>query len=319
MFPCRNLDAHRVIDGGGHLACRETLPDQGIELPLLLGKKWLHRFRRKLDARGPDRLMGILRLLARAVDIRFLRHKARPVVHRQEIARLFLRQLRNAGGIRAHIGDETDRAAFPKLQAFIELLREHHGPAAGKAELPRGVLLHAACREGCGRLPAPLALLDLLDGERGLLQLPHQIHALPFIVQRQLFPVHMGELRIEHRRLALPELEADGPVFLGAECLDLLLPVADQLHRHRLHPPGGKPFPHFAPEQRAQLIAHDTVQHAARLLGIHTVHANGPGFLYRLLDGRFRNLVKYDAAVALRVDIQNMRQMPRDRLSLAAR
>ena len=41
--------------------------------------------------------------------------------------------------------------------------------------------------------------------------------------------------------------------------------------RHGLHAPGGEPAAHLVPEQRRDLVAHQAVQHAARLLRVHQV------------------------------------------------
>ena len=63
------------------------------------------------------------------------------------------------------------------------------------------------------------------------------------------------------------------------EGADLALALDDQPQRDRLHASRGKPAPHLVPQQRRDLVAHQPVQHAPRLLRIHQVRCSpGPGF-----------------------------------------
>ena len=73
------------------------------------------------------------------------------------------------------------------------------------------------------------------------------------------------------------------------------LALHDHPQRHRLHPAGGETAPHFVPQQRRNLIAHQAVQHAARLLRIHQVHVHLAGLLERLGDRLLGDLVEHHA------------------------
>ncbi|MPN17862.1 hypothetical protein SDC9_165217 [bioreactor metagenome] len=96
----------------------------------------------------------------------------------------------------------------------------------------------------------------------------------------RLFPIVGAQKRVQR------------PVFLGLKGLDLPLPVVHHPGCHGLDPPCGKAPADFLPQKRAELIAHDTVQNAPGLLGIHQILVDVPGLANRLLHHLFGNLVK---------------------------
>src|SRR5690606_5587119 len=61
------------------------------------------------------------------------------------------------------------------------------------------------------------------------------------------------------------------------ELFDLPLAVGDEAHGHRLHPARAEPRLHLVPEERAELVAHDAVQHPAGLIRVHQVRSLGRG------------------------------------------
>ena len=75
----------------------------------------------------------------------------------------------------------------------------------------------------------------------------------------------------------------DLPVFLRLERLDLALALDDQPHGHRLHPAGAQVLGHLLAQQRAELVADDAVEEAARFLGGDAVHVDRAGVRERLL------------------------------------
>ena len=109
------------------------------------------------------------------------------------------------------------------------------------------------------------------------------------------------------------------PVFLRLERLDLRLPVADHARSDGLHAARGQALLDLHPQQRADLVAHQAVEHAARLLRIDQLLIDGARLLDGALDRLFRDLVEFHAARAVRVDAQDVRQVPGDRLALAVR
>ena len=110
-----------------------------------------------------------------------------------------------------------------------------------------------------------------------------------------------------------------GPVFLGHEIGDLLLPVRHQAHGHGLDPSGGEAPADLFPQQRGQLIAHDAVQDTPGLLGVHQVLVNVPGLPDALGDHLAGDLVEGDPEGPVLRQVQQLLQMPADGLSLPVR
>ena len=91
------------------------------------------------------------------------------------------------------------------------------------------------------------------------------------------------------------DLRLDGPILLSDEGLDLLLALHDHAQRRTLHAARGQAAADLLPQQRRQIEAHQVVQGAARLLGIHQIHGQIARVLDRLLDRAPRDLVKHHA------------------------
>src|SRR6185437_1263681 len=90
-----------------------------------------------------------------------------------------------------------------------------------------------------------------------------------------------------------------------------------------LHAPRRNSFLYSSPKHRARLVADETVEHAARLLGLDLFRVDRPGVLDGALHGIFRDLVKEHAldrqraGPALRPDLAS--DVRGDRLALAIR
>ena len=54
----------------------------------------------------------------------------------------------NPGGVGPHVGDQPHRLTGPQVDAFIELLSDHHGFFGGKAKFLNRLLLELAGDEG---------------------------------------------------------------------------------------------------------------------------------------------------------------------------
>ncbi len=103
------------------------------------------------------------------------------------------------------------------------------------------------------------------------------------------------EFRFKNRRLARGQKRVDGPIFHGDEGANFHLAVHDQAQGHGLHASGGEPAAHLVPQQRRYLVAHQAVQHAARLLRVHQILVDFAGMLERGLDCLRRDLVEHHA------------------------
>ena len=111
----------------------------------------------------------------------------------------------------------------------------------------------------------------------------------------------------------------DRPVFLRHECADLIFPVHDEPRRNGLHTARRQPLAHLFPQQRTELIADYPVEHTPRLLRVHEVLIDGA----RLRDGAAHHvlcdLVEGHAHRLIVRNVQQILEVPRDRLSLAVR
>ena len=112
------------------------------------------------------------------------------------------------------------------------------------------------------------------------------------------------------------EISVQGPVLLGDEGLDVGLPLAHHPGGHGLDPPGGKTPADLLPQQGGDLIAHDAVQHPARLLGVHQIHIDGPGVGDGVVDHLLGDLVEGHPVGLVVRDAQHLLQVPGDGLAL---
>ncbi len=85
----------------------------------------------------------------------------------------------------------------------------------------------------------------------------------------------------------------------------------------RLHPPGRQSEVERLPQQRAHLVADQTVEHAPRLLGVDQVHVERPRVLERLLHRALGDLVEGQPLDRLFGRLEHRSQVPGDRLALA--
>ncbi len=112
------------------------------------------------------------------------------------------------------------------------------------------------------------------------------------------------------------------PVFDRPEGPNLPLPLDDQPHGNRLHAAGREAPPHFVPQQRRNLIAHQAVQNAPGLLRVHKILVQVASVLEGLLHGLLGDLVEGHAANLFPLFggcPQLQRQVVSNRLALAVR
>src|SRR3989338_11399620 len=110
------------------------------------------------------------------------------------------------------------------------------------------------------------------------------------------------------------------PVFFGFEFFDSPLALDNEPYRNGLNAPGGKPAVDFFPQKRGELVAHESVEDSARLLGIDAFHIKVARMCKGFLNRALCDFVKYDSFDVVSQPIfksQCRYEVPRDRLSLA--
>ena len=115
------------------------------------------------------------------------------------------------------------------------------------------------------------------------------------------------------------KLRVDEPVLLALKVADLALAVDHDARGDTLHAAGGETGLDLFPQQRAELIAHDAVKDAARLLGVHQILIDLARRLDALGDDASGDLVEGHALRLFVREIQKLFQMPRNGLALAIR
>src|SRR6202035_3925557 len=100
------------------------------------------------------------------------------------------------------------------------------------------------------------------------------------------------QLGLELWRLWSSEAREDVPVLHRDELLDLPLSIAHELQRDRLHASGAQPSADLVPQEGADLVADESIEDAARALGVDHVLIDVFGMLERFLNGRLGNLVE---------------------------
>ena len=239
--------------------------------------------------------MRFLGALGALVDRRFGGNVVLAVLGRDQFPGLLLRLGAHAGRVGTHVGDEADGAFLAEVHAFIEALGHGHGAPGGEAELPAAFLLELARGEGGDGIAAALFLLDLGDGVRRALEAGEDLLHFVVVLDPELLLVLLEELGLELRRELPFEERGERPELLGLEGLDLLFALADEAQGHGLHAAGGQAAAHLFPEDGADLVAHETVEDAAGLLGVHLVRVDLAGLFDGLEDGLLGDLVEQDA------------------------
>ena len=107
-------------------------------------------------------------------------------------------------------------------------------------------------------------------------------------------------------------------VLFGDEALDLALAVHGQLQRDRLHAPGAEAAADLVPEQRADLVADEPIEHAPRLLRVDHLLVDDRRMLERGEHPLLGDLVEHQPANLLLVAAAELlRQVPADGLAFA--
>ncbi len=274
---CADGDVHHGLLqlGIGHLAGQGAFPDEVVELlPIAITAGVAHP-----HFGGADGFVRLLRAFA------FGGESARLAV---ACTVLFANgllcgadgQLAEVDAVGTHIGD---------VPLLVQTLCDAHRAVHAIAQLAAGFLLQRGSGEGCG------------GGSLGGLFL-HSLHG-KFRADAAFQEFHrFGPGGEPLRQIGLysglasgEELRRDAEGALGVKADDLTLAVYDEAHGHALHTSCAEAGLHLAPEHRAQLIAHQTVQHTAGLLGVHQVDVDGAWGGHGLSDCFLGDLIEGDA------------------------
>ena len=227
--------------------------------------------------------------------------------------------VRKAQGVGTHVGDQTQSAFALHVHAFVQLLCHSHGALGGEAQLPGSLLLEGGSGEGRCSGALLLGLLDVGDGELLVLHVIDDGLGLGFVLQLPLL-VLAPVVGLEGTGLAdAVQLDVQGPVLSGDESTDLVLTVHHQTGGHGLDTACGQAPADLLPQQGGQLVAHDAVQDASCLLGIHQVVVDVTGACDGFTDHLLGDLVKGNTVGLLVGQAQQLFQMPGDGFALPVR
>ena len=323
--PRRNLQRGHVVHRLGHLAGHRAAPNQLVQAELVARKGLaVHIFfqagRRAGHVRRTDGLVGVLRALAAGIIVWLFRHVFRSVrlLHMRADGCNGLR--RQSDRVGTHVRDETLWATAAQADAFVQGLRHAHGLFGRKAQPAARGLLQRTGGERRERVHLAVTALALFDHKFRGIQRGHGGVRFSLVMQLQLFAVVLFQLRHKERCLfVFAQLGRHRPELLRHKVGNFLFAVRNNLDRHGLHAAGTQPLPDLAPQQRTQLVTHNTVNNAACLLRVHHVHVDFARFAERRLHCVGRNFVELNAAGVARRQPQQVRQMPANRLALAIR
>ena len=311
------LDRRRLELLGRHLRRQRALPDQPVQARLVGLQEGGHRIRVAPEAGRADRLvclLGALRL--RLVDAA-LGHRVRlAVALADDLARLAHRDAGDGRRVGAHVGDEAD-LALGGLDALVQALRDGHRPLRAEAEPAAGLLLERRCRERRRGRPL-LGPRPELGDDRMQLADRRDVRVRGRLVgDVERLAVDPDELRGERLAGRGREDRLDRPVLACRERPDLALALDDEADGDRLDPAGRQAALDLLAEERAQRVADEAVDDAARLLGVDEVHVDLARIGEGLADRRLGDLVEGHPLLLVAGDVGRLGDVPGDRLALA--
>ena len=290
-----DVNAGLVENGGLHLRPDKALPDEIVEFELVFLQVLFYRVRRVKNGSGANSLVGVLCALLGLIGSGLVRQVVGAEPLGDKFSQFLHGLIADAGRVGAHVGNQTDRALFAQLDAFIEPLRQRHGALDTEAKLARRVLLQGAGDKRGNRVAPPLLARDGGDVVDRLLQRGHVLVRFLLVGNEKFFAVVFDEPGVENRRLGGGEIGGNGPVLFLLELADFAFPFHYQPQGNGLNAPGGESPLDLVPKNRADLITDQPVEHAAGLLRVHAIGVNGPGMLESLLHRALGNFIHGDA------------------------
>ncbi len=144
-----DIDADSLEFRRRHLGRHRAVPDERVELELLMIEHAFERGGNTFELRWANRFVCLLRTLRLLfIDPRLGDHVLAPIVALDRAFGVLQRFLAQVGGIGTHVRDETGVArTLAQTDAFVELLRDHHRLFDREAELARTFLLERGSGE----------------------------------------------------------------------------------------------------------------------------------------------------------------------------
>src|SRR5256712_635076 len=309
----RDVDRCFIERRGIHLRRDEAIPDQPVKGVLIRREKRLHRLGIVLQRRRPDRLVRALRVRFRLVVGRLLRHILVAERRLDVIADRERRCARPGTGAGASVGEETAGQLGDLDPALVQLLRDHHRLFDREARR----LLELARDERRRRMTLALLGDHRRHGPRRALEIGEDGLRLLLVGDRHGIAALLEQLRFDLRWLRAGEPREDVPVLFGHEPLDLALAIAHQLQGDRLDAAGAETAAHLVPEQRTELVADESIEHAACALRVDHLLVDDARLLDRGLNRLLRDLVERQAVNLALASAELLRQMPADRFAFA--
>ena len=255
-----HVHRHTVIHRVCHLAGGEAAPDQPVQAVLLLGQVLSHLLRGQEHVGGADGLMGVLGPCLGFEAAGLAGDVLAAIALGDKGSCRGQGLVGKAQGVGSHVGNQTDAAPAADLHALIELLGDGHGAPGRHAQAAGGLLLQGGGDEGGRGAALLLSPLHGVDDKGRVLHRVDDGVDLRLAVKLLLFVVLAVKTGGKAAGAVAPaQTCVQKPVFLALEILDLLFPVHHHAGGDRLDAAGGKAGLDLFPEQRRELVAHDTV------------------------------------------------------------
>ncbi len=238
-------------------------------------------------------------------------------------------------GVGSMVGDQPLSVA-DVLEALEQPLRHLHRAVSRKAQLAACLLRQRRRGERGRRTFHARLLLDRGDRPRHVaVHCLRERHRRRLVEQPDVRVLQLTALRVEvlpgryalivdsdQRGNELPALALEDrlevPVNTGAECPPLFLPLDDQAYRDALHTAGAETCLHLLPEHRRERVSVKTIENTAAFLRSNEVLVDVGWMSERLFHRIFGDLVK-DDPTDWDFRLENLREMPADRLAFAVR
>ena len=313
------VNGHRVENSICHLGCQKTAPDQLVKPILILGQSTADTFGIQLHMGGADGFVGILRigLCLEHMELAVVIFLA--VAPLDKISGSSHRLVGKTQRVGTHIGNQTRGTFTGHVHTFIQLLGNRHGLLGCKAQLAGCLLLQGGSGKRRRSRTLLFRLLYIGYGKELTGNVIDNRLRLSFTFQ---FPLLVLAPVTGNKGTGLfqqIQLYIQRPVFLRLESADLIFPIHHQSGSDGLHAACGQTAADFLPQQRGQLIAHDAVEDASCLLGIHQIIIDLTGMRDGFFDYLLGDLVKcHTPGFGIR-QIQQFFQMPGNGLTLTVR